>query len=321
MNPLIKSGLKVIDIEKEAIELLRQSINDEFTQACQMMLACKGRIIVTGMGKSGHIANKIAATLASTGTPAFYVHPGEASHGDLGMFTAADVVLALSNSGETAEVISLLPVLKRIGCRIIAMTGKPHSTLAVNADIHLYAGVEKEACPLGLAPTASTTASLVLGDALAVSLLEARDFTAEDFALSHPGGALGRRLLLTNKDIMHVDARVPLVDQNATLKQAIIEMSAKGLGMTGIVDDLGKLVGIFTDGDLRRCLDHSELDTSASIIKYMTRNSICTYANILAAETLHIMEEKKINSLFVINDNNHPIGAINMHDLLKAGVL
>lgn len=285
------------------------------------MLNCKGRIIVTGMGKSGHIANKIAATLASTGTPAFYVHPGEASHGDLGMFTEQDIVLALSNSGETSEVLSLLPVLKRIGCHIVAMTGKPKSTLANNADIHLYAGVDQEACPLGLAPTASTTASLVLGDAIAVSLLEARGFTAEDFALSHPGGALGRKLLLTNKDIMHEGNRIPLVPEQATLKQAIIEMSAKGLGMTGIVDESKHLIGIFTDGDLRRCLDQDTLVMTAPITSYMTRNSIKTQANILAAETLHIMEEKKINSLFVIDDNNRPIGAINMHDLLKAGVL
>lgn len=321
MDPLIKSGRQVIAIEMAAINNLTHSIDDHFVNACQMMLQCRGRIIVTGMGKSGHIANKIAATLASTGTPAFFVHPGEASHGDLGMFTDADIVLALSNSGETSEVIALLPVLKRIGCHIVAMTGKPNSTLATNADVHLYAGVEQEACPLGLAPTASTTASLVLGDAIAVSLLEARGFTAEDFALSHPGGALGRKLLLTNQDIMHSGNRIPLVDEGATLKQAIIEMSAKGLGMTGITDTSKRLVGIFTDGDLRRCLDQHALDMGASITTYMTRNSICTKANILAAETLHIMEEKKINSLFVIDDNNLPVGAINMHDLLKAGVI
>lgn len=321
MNSLIQSGLKVVAIEKAAIEQLSDSIDINFSNACELMLACKGRIIVTGMGKSGHIANKIAATLASTGTPAFYVHPGEASHGDLGMFTDADIVLALSNSGETAEVISLLPVLKRIGCAIVSMTGKPNSTLAVNSDVHLYAGVKQEACPLGLAPTASTTASLVLGDALAVSMLEARGFTAEDFALSHPGGALGRKLLLTNKDIMHSDSRIPLVTDQATLKQAIIEMSAKGLGMTGITNDQGQLAGIFTDGDLRRCLDEDKLEMTAGIVNYMTRNSICSTANILAAETLHIMEEKKINSLFIIDDNNLPVGAINMHDLLKAGVL
>ncbi|MBU2881927.1 KpsF/GutQ family sugar-phosphate isomerase [Psychrosphaera sp. B3R10] len=321
MNSLIQSGLQVVAIEKAAIEQLSDSIDINFANACELMLACKGRIIVTGMGKSGHIANKIAATLASTGTPAFYVHPGEASHGDLGMFTDADIVLALSNSGETAEVISLLPVLKRIGCAIVSMTGKPSSTLAVNSDVHLYAGVKQEACPLGLAPTASTTASLVLGDALAVSMLEERGFTAEDFALSHPGGALGRKLLLTNKDVMHTEKRIPLVTDQATLKQAIIEMSAKGLGMTGITNDQGQLAGIFTDGDLRRCLDQDKLDMSAGIVNYMTRNSICSAANILAAETLHIMEEKKINSLFIIDDNNFPVGAINMHDLLKAGVL
>ncbi len=321
MNPFIKSALKVIEIEKNAIQNLTKSCDSNFVDACQTILACQGRVIVTGMGKSGHIANKIAATLASTGTPAFYVHPGEASHGDLGMFTKQDVVLALSNSGETGEIVTLLPVLKRYGCKIIAMTGNADSSLAANANTHLFAGVEEEACPLGLAPTASTTASLVLGDALAVSLLEARGFTAEDFALSHPGGALGRKLLLTNESIMHSGERIPLVTKNATLKDAIIEMSAKGLGMTGVVDNNNILVGIFTDGDLRRWFDHESFSTSLKITDVMTTNSVCTKANVLAAETLAIMESKKISGLFVVDDSQHPIGALNMHDLLKAGVI
>jgi arabinose-5-phosphate isomerase len=321
MNQYVKSALRVIDIEKNAVAALADACDDNFVEACNLLLECEGRIVVTGMGKSGHIANKIAATLASTGTPAFYVHPGEASHGDLGMFKQQDVVLALSNSGETGEIVTLLPVLKRIGCPIISMTGNPTSSLASNSNIHLHVNVKEEACPLGLAPTASTTASLVLGDALAVTLLEARGFTAEDFALSHPGGALGRKLLLTNKDIMHSGERIPLVNVDATLKEAIIEMSAKGLGMTGIVDQQGLLVGIFTDGDLRRWLDHKDFSTDLNIAKVMTTTSVATKANILAAETLAIMDKHKINGLFVLDDKQKPVGAINMHDLLKAGVL
>jgi arabinose-5-phosphate isomerase len=237
------------------------------------------------------------------------------------MFTKDDVVLSLSNSGETGEVVTLLPLLKRIGCFLIAMTGNEQSTLAQNSNVHIDAKVEEEACPLGLAPTASTTASLVLGDALAVALLEARGFTAEDFALSHPGGSLGRRLLLTNKDIMHQGERLPLVNQDATLKQAILEISDKGLGMTGIVDERGVLVGIFTDGDLRRWLDHEIPRTDLIITELMTKNAVCTSPNRLAAETLKVMEEKKINGLFVTDEESKPIGALNMHDLLKAGVL
>ncbi len=321
MEQYVNSALRVIEIEKSAIEGLKKSCDARFVEACQAMLNCQGRVVVTGMGKSGHIANKIAATLASTGTPAFYVHPGEASHGDLGMFKKQDVVLALSNSGETGELITLIPVLKRIGCPIVAMTGNENSTLATNSDIHLYAGVEEEACPLGLAPTASTTASLVLGDALAVSLLEARGFTAEDFALSHPGGSLGRKLLLTNKDIMHKGERIPLVPETATLKQAIIEMSAKGLGMTGVVNAQNQLIGIFTDGDLRRWLDHKDFSTDLLISKVMTPSSVYSEPNILAAETLALMESKKISGLFILNDESQPIGALNMHDLLQAGVI
>ena len=317
----IKSATQVIKIEQNAIERLKQSINQNFVQACQLILNCKSRVVVTGMGKSGHVANKIAATLASTGTPAFYVHPGEASHGDLGMFTKDDIVLALSNSGETAEVITLLPVLKRIGCKIIAMTGNESSSLSSNSDVHLDTSVDEEACPLGLAPTASTTVSLVLGDALAVSLLEARGFTAEDFALSHPGGSLGRKLLLTNESIMHKDDRVPLVNTSTSLKDAIIEMSAKGLGMTGVINDEGKLIGIFTDGDLRRWLNGDEGIFEKNIIDVMTTEFTSSTSNILAAETLKVMEDKKINGVFIIDEQQLPVGALNMHDLLKAGVL
>mgnify|MGYP000684058140 FL=1 len=321
LSQFSQSALQVINIELQAIANLTQSIDHQFEQSCETILNCSGRVIVTGMGKSGHVANKIAATLASTGTPSFFVHPGEASHGDLGMFTKSDIVLALSNSGETAEIITLLPVLKRLGCTLIAMTGNDKSTLAVNSDFHLNAAVTEEACPLGLAPTASTTAALVLGDALAVTLLEARGFTAEDFALSHPGGSLGRKLLLTTKDIMHTGSRIPLVTEAASLKQAILEMSKKGLGMTGIVNEQGQLSGIFTDGDLRRCLDQDKPINEIMITDMMTRNSVTAQANTLAAQTLNIMEAKKINSLFVLDDTNKPIGALNMHDLLRAGVI
>ena len=321
MDPFVKSALRVIDIEKNAVKALAQACDQNFIDGCNLLLKCEGRIIVTGMGKSGHIANKIAATLASTGTPAFYVHPGEASHGDLGMFKKQDVVLALSNSGETGELVTLLPVLKRIGCPIISMTGNPESSLAANSSIHLHVDVKEEACPLGLAPTASTTASLVLGDAIAVTLLEARGFTAEDFALSHPGGALGRKLLLTNKTIMHSGERIPLVSTEATLKEAIIEMSAKGLGMTGIVDKNNVLIGIFTDGDLRRWLDHKDFSMTLNITEVMTKSFVSSRENMLAAETLAIMENKKISGLFILDNQQNPIGALNMHDLLKAGVI
>jgi len=285
------------------------------------MMQCQGRVVVIGMGKSGHIGNKIAATLASTGTPAFFVHPGEASHGDLGMITDKDIVLALSNSGETDEVIKLLPVLKRIGISIIAVTGNPQSTLARLAEVHLCVKVEQEACPLGLAPTASTTAALAMGDALAVALLEARGFSADDFALSHPGGTLGRRLLLRIADVMHKDEQIPLVPAQASIKQALLEISAKGLGMTGIQAEDGTLAGIFTDGDLRRILDLRVDIHQTSIAEVMTKNCITAKAEMLAAEALKIMETKKINSLLVVDTDNIVIGAFNMHDLLRAGVL
>jgi len=315
------SGRRVLTIEASAITELQQYIDATFAQACQLMFECRGRVVVSGMGKSGHIANKIAATLASTGTPAFFVHPGEASHGDLGMITAEDVVLALSNSGETEEVVKLLPVLKRLGVRLVAMTGNPQSTLARHADLHLAVVVSQEACPLGLAPTASTTAALAMGDALAVALLEARGFSADDFAMSHPGGSLGRRLLLRIEDVMHRDEQIPLVPVTASLPEALLEISKKGLGMTGVQSSDGRLAGIFTDGDLRRVLDQRLDIHQTAIAQVMTANCVTIQSHMLAAEALQVMEKKKINSLLVVDADRRPIGALNMHDLLRAGVL
>jgi len=312
---------QVITIEQQAIQELLQFIDESFEEACQLMLNCKGRVIVIGMGKSGHIGGKIAATLASTGTPAFFVHPGEASHGDLGMITQDDVVLTISNSGETSEVIAIIPVIKRIGAKLISMTSNINSTLATLSNTHICIQVSQEACPLGLAPTSSTTATLVMGDAIAVALLNARGFTADDFALSHPGGSLGKRLLLRLKDIMHSGEHLPQVQQNALIKEALVEMTQKGLGMTAVVDKHNKLVGLFTDGDLRRVLDTKldiHQDTIASV---MTPSPITCQADMLAAEALNIMQDKKINGLIIVNDNNQPIGAMNMQDLLKSGVL
>ncbi len=320
-KPFISAALNAINIELKAVEALTDRINDSFVQACEVIMACKGRVVVTGMGKSGHIGHKIAATLASTGTPSFFVHPGEASHGDLGMITSQDVVLAISNSGNTGEVLTILPLIKRMGAPLISMTGNPGSTLAREAVANLDVGVELEACPLGLAPTSSTTATLVMGDALAVALLEARGFSAEDFAFSHPGGALGRRLLLRVSDIMHTDDRIPRVRENTPLAGALLEISLKGLGMTTVVNEEGKLVGIFTDGDLRRTLDRS-IDIQKTLIRdVMTRNGRVIHDDQLAAEALHVMEELKINALPVLNRNDQLIGAINMHDLLRAGVI
>ena len=285
------------------------------------MLECQGRVVVTGMGKSGHIAGKIAATLASTGTPAFFVHPGEASHGDLGMITASDVVLALSNSGETAEIVTILPLIKRLNVPLIAMTGNPESTLSQAATANINVRVEKEACPLGLAPTASTTAALAMGDALAVALLETRGFTEEDFARSHPGGALGRRLLLLIDDLMHTGDAIPQVDPATPISDALMEMTRKGLGMTAVVDDQGKLVGIFTDGDLRRIIDH-KVDLHQALVKdVMTADCKAIQPGMLAAEALQIMDSTKINALPVVNAKNELVGALNMHDLLRAGVV
>lgn len=311
----------VIEIEQKAIAELVQFVDDSFELACQLMFHCKGRVIVIGMGKSGHIGGKIAATLASTGTPSFFVHPGEASHGDLGMITSNDVVLTISNSGETSEVLAIIPVIKRIGAKLISMTGNSESTLAKLADNHICIKVSTEACPLGLAPTSSTTATLVMGDALAVALLNARDFTADDFALSHPGGSLGKRLLLRLKDIMHQGERVPVVKQTALIKDALVEMSLKGLGMTAIINDEKKLIGLFTDGDLRRVLDN-KIDIHSDIIStVMTYNPQVANSDMLAAQALKIMEDKKINGLIIVNDDNKPVGAMNMHDLLSSGVL
>jgi len=312
----------VIETEAKAVTDLAERIGNEFIQACQFMYDCKGRIVVLGMGKSGHIGDKIAATLASTGSPAFFVHPGEASHGDMGMITKDDTVLALSNSGETAEITTILPLIKRLGVPLIALTGNPDSSLAKAADAHLDVSVEKEACPLGLAPTSSTTAALVMGDALAVSLLEKRGFTADDFALSHPGGALGRRLLLHIDDIMHTGDTIPVVSESVSLSDALLEMTQKGLGMTAIIDADGKMAGIFTDGDLRRVLDHGAVNVhETNISDVMTRECKTAQPRQLAVETLHMMEEFKISSLIVVDDSNKPVGAMNMHDLLRAGVV
>lgn len=312
---------QVIGIEQQAIAELEQFIDDGFELACQLMFNCQGRVIVIGMGKSGHIGGKIAATFASTGTPAFFVHPGEASHGDLGMITANDVVLTISNSGETGEVLAIIPVIKRIGAKLIAMTSNPDSTLAKLSDTHVCIKVSQEACPLGLAPTSSTTATLVMGDALAVALLNAKDFTANDFALSHPGGSLGKRLLLRLQDIMHSGERIPLVNENAKIKDALVEMSLKGLGMTAVIKENGELAGLFTDGDLRRILDEKIDIHQDNIASVMTQNPRVAEREMLAAQALKIMEDNKINGLIIVDSNNHPVGAMNMHDLLKSGVL
>ncbi|MFT7234890.1 MAG: arabinose-5-phosphate isomerase [Methylophagaceae bacterium] len=314
-------ALAVINTELEAISALRDRIDDTFVKACQLLLNCQGRIIVIGMGKSGHIGHKIAATLASTGSPAFFVHAGEASHGDLGMITKQDVVLALSNSGETAEILMLLPIIKRLAITMIALTGKPGSTLATSANAHLDVSVKKEACPLGLAPTSSTTAALVMGDALAVALLEARGFTAEDFALSHPGGNLGRRLLLRVSDIMHTGQDIPKINHQALIRDALVEMSEKGLGMTAICSESNDIVGIFTDGDLRRVLAQTIDVHTTPIADVMTTESKTGHPDMLAAEVLELMQRHKINALLIANDKKKLVGAINMHDLLRAGVV
>ncbi|HLV17733.1 MAG TPA: KpsF/GutQ family sugar-phosphate isomerase [Pseudomonas sp.] len=319
-NP-IQSAQRTIRLELEAIQTLLQRINGDFVRACELILACKGRVVVVGMGKSGHIGRKIAATLASTGTAAFFVHPGEASHGDMGMITRDDVVLALSNSGTTSEIVTLLPLIKRLGITLISMTGNPDSPLARAAAVNLDAGVSQEACPLNLAPTSSTTVSLVLGDALAIALLEARGFTAEDFAFSHPGGALGRRLLLKVENIMHQGAELPLVKRGTSLREALLEMTRKGLGMTVIAEADGRLAGVFTDGDLRRALDRGVDVRDAGIDELMTVPGKTIRADALAAEALKLMEDHKISALVVLDDNHTPIGALNMHDLLRAGVM
>jgi len=314
------SAKKVLDTEIAALTQLVQYFNDDFSSACDLILNNKGKVVVMGMGKSGHIGNKIAATLASTGTSAFFVHPGEAAHGDLGMIEPSDIVIAISNSGESSEILSLFPVLKRLNIKLISMTGKPQSSMAKLADIHLQITVPEEACPLGQAPTSSTTATLVMGDALAVSLLRARGFTSEDFALSHPGGALGRKLLLKLKDIMRTGENMPKVTESALIKDALIEISQKGLGMTAIVDPQDKVLGIFTDGDLRRLLDEHINVYSTKIGEVMTKNPTIATPNMLAVEGVNMMQEKRITSLLLC-ENNKLIGALNMHDLLKAGVM
>jgi len=311
----------VLDIEADAVRNLSLRLDERFTDAVQLMLSCRGRVVVSGMGKSGHIGSKIAATLASTGTPAFFMHPGEASHGDLGMIAPDDVVLALSNSGESAEIVTIVPLIKRRGAKLISMTGNPASTLAREADVHLNAAVDKEACPLNLAPTASTTAALALGDALAVALLDARGFSADDFARTHPGGSLGRRLLVHVRDVMHSGDELPRIGLDAPLKTALLEMTRKGLGMTAVVDGAGKVVGIFTDGDLRRALEH-ELDLHhAQVARLMSANPKTIGPDELAVAAVEKMDTLKINGLLVVDPDKTLVGALNMHDLLKAGVV
>lgn len=313
-------GLAVINIEANAIQRLANRVNKEFAEACRLLLACEGRIVVIGMGKSGHIANKIAATLASTGSPAFFVHPGEASHGDLGMITTKDVVVAISNSGETQEILTILPLLKRLAIPLVALTGNPNSAMAQAANVHLDVSVEQEACPLGLAPTASTTAALAMGDALAVALLKARGFTAEDFAFAHPNGSLGKRLLLRVEDVMRTGDAVPRVESGTKLSNAIVEMTQKGMGLTTVLNEKKQLLGIFTDGDLRRAVNNG-IDLHDTIIDtIMTTKCKTIHEKMLAAEAIAVMETYKITSLVIVNDQNNPIGAINMHDLLRAGV-
>ena len=316
-----KLGQKVIELENQAISALSAHIDQSFCEAGEILLNCTGRVVVVGMGKSGHIGGKIAATLASTGTPAFFVHPGEASHGDLGMITVKDVVIAISNSGETSEILTILPMIKRMDVKLIAFTGNQQSTLAKQADVAINVGVDKEACPLNLAPTSSTTATLVMGDALAVALLETRGFTEEDFARSHPGGALGKRLLLYVEDLMHQGSAIPLIDESASLSEALLEMTGKGLGMTAITSKDKKLAGIFTDGDLRRALNESTDIANTRIGHVMTRNPVTGRADMLAAEAVALMENRKISGLVVVDKDNSVIGALNMHDLLKAGVV
>ena len=314
-------GRAVVTTELAEITALQSRIDENFSSACELLLNCRGRIVVTGMGKSGHIGGKIAATLASTGSPAFFVHPGEASHGDLGMITKNDVVIALSNSGNTAEITTIIPILKRFAVPLISMTGDKNSTLATEANINLDVSVSKEACPHDLAPTSSTTVALVMGDALAVALLQARGFTAEDFALSHPGGSLGKRLLLHVSDVMHTGESIPKVLQSATVSEALLEMSKKGLGMTAIVDAQDTVLGLYTDGDLRRSLDKNIDVRSTAISDVMTKNCRTTTADELAASIVKQMDDHGINGLLVTDENNKLIGAFNMHDILRAGIV
>jgi len=323
----ISHAQSVIEIEADAVAALRRRVDARFEKACDMMLNCRGRVAVTGMGKSGHIGGKIASTLASTGTPAFFVHPGEASHGDLGMITPHDVALVISNSGETAEVVAILPIVKRIGSGLVTLTGNPDSTLARQSDACLDVGVEKEACPHNLAPTASTTAALVMGDALAVAVQRMRGFSAQDFARTHPGGVLGKRLLLYAPDLMHPADALPLVGDNATLRQLVLEMSSKSLGMAGVVDSQNKLLGMFTDGDLRRALGCKVDIYNSRAVELMTPKPFTIRPDMLAEEIVTTMRQfaqrgpHAVNSVFVVDAEQRVVGALNMHDLLKAGVI
>ncbi|MGB5512829.1 MAG: KpsF/GutQ family sugar-phosphate isomerase [Woeseiaceae bacterium] len=319
-DELLALAADVLDIESRAIASLKVRLNDDFVAACELCMQTPGRVVVTGMGKSGHVSNKIAATLASTGTPAFFMHPAEASHGDLGMITSQDLLLAVSLSGETREVVTILPVVKRMGAKLLAMTGNPNSTIAQLADVHLDISVAEEACPLNLAPTASTTATLAMGDALAVALLKNRGFTAEDFARSHPSGSLGKRLLLRVSDVMRTGERVPAVSADVTLRDALLEMTDKGLGMTAIVNSDNEILGIFTDGDLRRTLDAGADIRTTKIREVMQSHCKTTSADVLAAEALHILEENKITSLLVAADKQL-VGALNIHDLFREGLM
>jgi arabinose-5-phosphate isomerase len=318
---LLNLARETLEIESRAVQRMSSRLNDDFAAACRLCMATPGRVVVTGMGKSGHIASKIAATLASTGTPAFFMHPAEASHGDLGMITDQDLLLAISYSGETDEIVTILPLVKRMGAKLVTLTGNPDSTLAKTADVHLDVGVTEEACPLNLAPTASTTATLAMGDALAVALLKSRGFTAEDFARSHPSGSLGKRLLLRVSDVMRSDNEIPAVLSDVNLRDGLMEMTQKGLGMTAIVDNDHKILGIFTDGDLRRALDEGADVHKTKMSEVMHTNCRTTTADILAAEAVNILEENKITSLLVADDDRRLVGALNIHDLFRAGIM
>lgn len=318
---MLRFARDVLDIESEALAAVRARLDGAFVRACRLILAGRGRAVVLGMGKSGHVGGKLAATLASTGTPAFFVHPGEASHGDLGMITREDVVIALSNSGETDEILLLVPLIRRMGVPLIAITGNPASTLAREADVNLDASVPREACPLGLAPTASTTAALALGDALAIALLEARGFSREDFSRSHPGGRLGRRLLLHIADVMARGERVPQVPLGTPLPEALVEMTRKGLGFTAVVDAGGVLAGVYTDGDLRRTLAREGDIRALRVEAVMTRDPVRVRPDLLAAEAAEIMETRRVNALPVVDEAGRLIGALNMHTLLAARVV
>lgn len=314
-------GRDVVALEAKAVAALANRIDEGFVRACELILECKGRVVIVGVGKSGHIGGKIAATLASTGTPAFFVHPGEASHGDLGMITPEDIVLAISNSGESKEILTILPIIKRMGVKLIALTGNTSSSLTRQADASLDVSVEKEACPMNLSPTASTTAALVMGDAIAVALLRSRNFTREDFARSHPGGLLGRRLLIYVEDIMHTGEQIPLVTHDASLQDALLEMTSKGLGMTGVVDKQGRLCGIYTDGDLRRTLNQGVDVYKAKISDVMTHDPTTIGADRLAHEAVELIRQHNFNGLYAVDSDNHVLGALNMQVLLRAGIV